>query len=138
MEYPQIIMRPLWWWRRDTEAVEVMSALCAGYWAFMLALPTDYFASQPNGPLSMYLAVIMPEWAWACAFGVVWLFQSMAMCGNITAFRAPAAVLALVFWGMIAGFLFMGNPQAPAVGVYGLLSLSNAWVLISRGRANVG
>ena len=120
--------RPLWWLNADTQIAEVMSALVALSWAGVLLWPGDTMAAAPA---LRVMARMGGDLFWLPVFVLVWLVQSLAMCGNVRIFRYPGALLSLALWTFVGTTTFFSNPLSPGWAVYAILALAMLWTLIS-------
>lgn len=123
-----INIRPLWWWKSQTQIAEVMSALTALGWALLLLWPGE---TMDAAPALRVMRLFGGDNLWIGIFALVWIVQSLAMCGNVKLFRYPSALLSLLLWTFVAATSFLSNPLSPAWIVYGVLALAMAWTLIS-------
>lgn len=128
--WPALNFRPLWWWKCDTEPMEVFSGMYACITAFIFFLPFASF-TETNG--YRYHLALAPEWVWAFAFAMLGLLQSLAMCGNVVVFRYPALILGIVLWGVDAILILGVSPTTPGPWAFVLLAAGNLWALLRHG-----
>jgi len=127
LKTPWFTFRPFWWWDADSRIIEAFSAVLAFYWCFILILPEDTFGKSPSYQIMAYLG---EEWQWALFYSIVWVVQSLALCGGVWLFRYPGAYLAMIGWAVATAMFALSNPLTHAPGIYGLLTLANLWVII--------
>lgn len=122
--------RPFWWWGSDTVAAEVISAVAA--WGALVAMIFKSLSTSGEA-----VTLVVPYWGWAILFLGQAVLQSASMCGNVRAFRDPAAVVGIVFWGFLAmtGVILEGLILDHLLA--GVLALANLWVLSRRHDLNV-
>jgi len=110
----------------DTRAIELFSAVSAGWWAvLLLVLSAERIALAPS-----YQAVraLAPEGWLGVLFGLVGLAQAGAVLWDWPCRRVVLALIAVHLWAVVAIALLVNYPPSPAGGLYAALSLACAWV----------
>jgi len=122
-------IRPFWWWRASTIALEVFSAWLAWTWAILLMIMLKRGDAHFHSFIGE-MGLLLPLPFWAAIFLVTGLVQSVAMCGNFFGLRYPALTAGLFIWSFVAFLSVFTNGADITNMPYVLMALLNAWAML--------
>lgn len=123
-------IRPFWWWRASTLALEVFSAWLAWCWTVLLFI---MLGNDDDAHLHAFfgeMETMFPLEVWLTLFAGAGTIQTVAMCGNVFGLRYPALMVSLLLWSFVASLAVFTNGVDITNVPYALLTVLNAWAML--------
>jgi hypothetical protein len=108
----------------DVQPTEVTGCLGAFYWALVLALPGDLFASSSG---YAKLGAIFPERIWAGVSAVCAFMPMLALYLGSVKIRRLALQLHVWYYTTISVAIAAATPISTGIGIYALFALGASW-----------